>query len=146
MLTWPLKGQELGWHRVLGTQGDQIEVFDVPAVVGDHAEAAAAAEVGVEGDVGHLLLLCGRMEADQTQLLQQKQDGTWALGATKKPRSEQEGCVGLTWISRSCHLLLAMGQQAEHRFNSQATGLMALALKLPPSPAVFTAVAEPRAK
>lgn len=79
VLTWPLEGEELGGHGVPGAQGDQVQVLDVPAVVGHDPEAAAAAEVGVEGDVGHLLLLRGGLEADQTQLL--GRHGTGAVGA-----------------------------------------------------------------
>lgn len=68
-LTWSLKGQELGRDRVLGAERDQVEVLDVPAVISDHAKAAAAAKIGVERDIGHLLLLRRGVKADQTQLL-----------------------------------------------------------------------------
>lgn len=71
-LTWSLKGQEFGWNGVLRTQWDQIEVLDVPAVISYNAEAATAAKIGVERDIGHLLFLCCGVKADQTQLLQQK--------------------------------------------------------------------------
>lgn len=73
--TWSLKGQEFGGHRVRGAQRDQVEVLDVPTVVCHDAEAAAAAEIGVQRDVGHLLLLRRGVEADQTQLLQQTEGG-----------------------------------------------------------------------
>ena len=48
MLTWPLKGQQFGGDGVSGAEWDQVEVLDVPAVVGHDTKAVAAAEVGVE--------------------------------------------------------------------------------------------------
>lgn len=74
MLTWTVKRQQLGGQWVLGAQWDQIEVIDAPVVVGDHAKALPAAEVRVEGHVRHLLLLRGRVEPDQTQLLEEESE------------------------------------------------------------------------
>ena len=73
--TWPLEGQEFGGDGVHSAQRDQVQVLDAPAVVCHDAEAAAAVEVGVQRDVGHLLLLRRGVEADQTQLLQQTEGG-----------------------------------------------------------------------
>lgn len=89
-LTWSLKGQEFGWNGVLSTQWDQVEVLDVPAVISDNAKAATAAKIGVERDIGHLLLLGRGVEADQTQLLQHKQRtrARWPVAARRRsPRS-----------------------------------------------------------
>lgn len=69
MLTWALKGQEFGWHRVLSTQWNQVQVLDMPVVISYNPKAATAAKIGVERDVGNLLLLGGRVEADQTEFL-----------------------------------------------------------------------------
>lgn len=41
----------------------------MPAVISYNAEAATAAKIGVERDIGHLLFLCCGVKADQTQLL-----------------------------------------------------------------------------
>lgn len=69
MLTWALKGQEFGRHRILGTQWDQVQILDMSVVISYNPKAATAAKIGVERDVGNLFLLCGRVEADQTKLL-----------------------------------------------------------------------------
>lgn len=69
VLTWALKGQEFGWHRVLSTQWNQVQVLDMPVVISYNPKAATAAKIGVERDVGNFLLLCGGVEADQTELL-----------------------------------------------------------------------------
>lgn len=84
-LTWSLKGQEFGWNRVLGAQRDQVEVLDVPAVISYDTEAATAAKIGVERDIGHLLFLGRGVEADETQLLRHKQDeSTLACGSQRR--------------------------------------------------------------
>ena len=70
--TWAVEGQQLGGQGVQGAQRDQVEVFDAPVVVGHHTKALPAAEVRVEGHVGRLLLLRGRVEPDQTQLLEEE--------------------------------------------------------------------------
>lgn len=54
----------------------------MPTVVSHDAKAAAAAKIGVERDIGHLLFLSRRVKADQTQLLQCKWAGiSWAVWA-----------------------------------------------------------------
>ena len=69
--TWSVEGQQLGGQGVPGAKRDQIQVFDAAVVVGHHTKALPAAKVRVEGHVGRLLLLCGRVEPDQTQLLEE---------------------------------------------------------------------------
>lgn len=63
----------------------------MPVVIRYNPKPATAAKIGVEGDVGNLLLLCGRVEANQTELLKDKQStGKLYLGCPNGPASDAD--------------------------------------------------------
>jgi hypothetical protein len=69
VVTWAIKGNQLVWDFLNSTQGDEIHVFDLFQVVGDHAEAFTATEVGIEQSVVDLILVGLRGKTNQTHFL-----------------------------------------------------------------------------
>lgn len=65
-LTWSLKGQKFWWNRILSTERNQIEVLDMSVVISYNTKSTTTAKIGVQRNVGNLLLFCCRMETNQT--------------------------------------------------------------------------------